>query len=97
VRSSAVVLVAAAAGAGDSEVCGAGVDVGDVGVGEADIDRGNVLAKTVDLAGAGDGHNARGLGEQPSERDLARSDTGAGGDLFDQINDGLVGGKGFRG
>jgi hypothetical protein len=70
--------VSAAAGAADREVCGAGVDVGDVDVRQPDLDRGNVLAKTVDLAGAGDRDDVRGLGEQPSERDLARSDAGAG-------------------
>jgi hypothetical protein len=71
VRGSAVVLVSAGAGAGDRELCGAVVDVGDVGVGQADLNRGNVLAKTVDLAGAGDRDDVRSLGEQPSERDLA--------------------------
>ena len=89
---SAVVL-ARAAGAGD-EVCDGGVDVGDLAGGSEWLtsDRGNVLAKTVDLVGAGDGHNAQGLGEQLSERTWpgmipVRAAT------FDQINDGLVGGK----
>ena len=46
------------------------VQLAEFGLGEGDVGGGEVLLESVQLGGAGDGHDPRLLGEQPGERNL---------------------------
>ena len=46
------------------------VQLAEFGLGEGEVGGGEVLLESVQLGGAGDGHDPRLLGEQPGQRNL---------------------------
>src|SRR5215213_1133462 len=93
----AVGLVAATTGPGHGELRGSGVDLGDLADSEGHVGGLDVLGHPFESAAASYRDDARRLRQPPPQRDLARCDLLAAGDLLDQVHYRLVGLEGFGG
>src|SRR5690348_559381 len=67
------------------------VDVAEIVSAQFDLSRSNILLKSMQLCGSGDGNYPRLLSQEPGKRDLSRRSVLAHGDVGKQTDHSLIG------